>query len=307
MANVEQFGQYLLLKKLSEDPLGEAYRAGRVGGDGVDQVVLLRVFNGKNVNGPHLWQKVRGRAAIQRGLRSPNIGTGIDLGEVRGIPYAGYDYISGKNLHQVLLQAGNENSTIPPDHALLIAERLALALSMAYEARVDGERVVHGFVVPQLVMISNEGEARLLGFEVAPGLADVAAGGAFGPEINRYLAPETLTGETAGRTDKSDDVFSLGVILYELLTCQPIPDAGAVGFDALVDRARVAQEGTALPPAVAALIKKSLAPRGQRLADAANWHKAISKILVDGGFAATTFNLAFFMHNLFRSEIERES
>jgi serine/threonine-protein kinase len=308
MSSVEEFGQYVLLKKLGEDPLGEAFRAGRLGGQGVEQVVLLRIFNGRTINGPHLWQRIQGRGAVQRALRSPNLGEGVDLGEVRGIPYVAYDYISGKSLSSLLVQASTENTPIPVDHALLVAERLALALSMAHEARVEGERLLHGFVVPHLVMISNEGETRLLGFEVAPGLRDLAVGGAFGPEIGRYLSPELLAAEGGGGVDRSDDVYSLGVVLFELLTCKPLPRPGPDGgYGAIVDAAEIPQEGGPLPAEAALLVKRSLAPRPQRIADAANWHKAISKILVDGGFGATTFNLAFFMHNLFRAEIERES
>ena len=169
----EEFGKYLLLKKLTEDPLGEAFRAGRVGNEGMEQVVLLRVFNGKGLDGEKLWAKIAGRRGVQEILRSPNIGSGVDLGRVRSFPYAAYDYISGKNLAAVFAQAAREHSPVPTDHALLIAERISLALAAAYESRLQDERVLHGFVVPQLVMISNEGETRLLGFEVAPGLREL--------------------------------------------------------------------------------------------------------------------------------------
>ena len=119
----EEFGKYLLLKKLTEDPLVETFRAGRVGTDGIEQVVLLRVFNGKGMDGEKLWQQVSGRNAVQQALRSPNIGTGVDLGRVRSYPYAAYDYISGKNLATLFAQATKQFSPIPTDHALLIAER----------------------------------------------------------------------------------------------------------------------------------------------------------------------------------------
>ena len=308
MSSLEEFGPYLLLKKLNEDPLGEVFRAGKLGSQGVEQVVLLRIFNGRTINGLHLWQAIKGRAAVQQALKSPNVGNGVGLGEDRGVPYAAYDYISGKSLANLLVQASTENTPIPSDHALLIAERLALALSMAYEARSDGERILHGFVAPQLVMISNEGETRLLGFEVAPGLRDLATSGSFGADVTRYLAPKALTsGPVGGAVDRADDVFSLGVILFELLTCAPLPRPRADGFAAVVDAAEISQEGVPLPPNVKTLLKKSLAPRAQRIPDALSWHKAVTKLLVDGGFSATTFNLAFFMHNLFRNEIERES
>jgi TonB family protein len=300
----EEFGKYLLLKKLTEDPLGETFRAGRAGTEGMEQIILLRVFNGKGLDGEKLWAKVSGRGGVQEILRSPNIGNGVDLGRVRSFPYTAYDYISGKSLATLFAQSARQRSPIPTDHALLIAERISLALAAAYESRLQDERVLHGFVVPHLVMISNEGETRLLGFEVAPGLRELAAGGWQDEALRPYLSPETLAGAPLGR---ADDVYSLGALLFTLLTGERLPAAPADGYAALIDAATLPSEGTPLPEPVAALLKKSLVPREQRIADAAAWHKTLAKLMSDGSFSPTTFNLAFFMHNLFREEIERES
>jgi TonB family protein len=300
----EEFGSYLLLKKLTEDPLGETFRAGKVGAQGMEQVVLLRVFNGNGLDGEKLWSRISGRSAVQAILKSPNIGNGVDLGRVRSFPYAAYDYISGMNLATLFTQAAQQRSPIPTDHALLIAERLALALAAAHESRLQDERVLHGFVVPHLVMISNEGETRLLGFEVAPGLRELAAAGWQDDALRPYLSPETSAGEPL---TKSDDVYSLGAVLFELLTGARLPAAPADGLGARIDAAVLATEGTALPAPIVALLKKSLVGREQRIADAVTWHKTLSKLMIDGHFSPTTFNLAFFMHNLFRDEIERET
>jgi TonB family protein len=311
----EEFGNYLLLKKLREDALGETFRAGRVGRDGIEQVVLLRVFNGQGMDGERLWQRISGRASVQQALRSPNVGTGVDLGKVRSFPYAAYDYISGKNLATLFAQAARQRQPIPIDHALLITERLALALAAAYETRAQDERLLHGFVVPHLVMISNEGETRMLGFEVAPGLRDLWAGGWRSDDLRGYLAPEAAATAAAAKTD---DVYSLGAILFELLASERLPlslnsrggpaDGATYGpLATLIDGLVLPNEGTPLPAAVAALLKKSLAPPEQRIPDAVTWHKTISKLMIDGQFSSTTFNLAFFMHNLFRDEIDRES
>jgi TonB family protein len=300
----EEFGKYLLLKKLTEDPLGETFRAGRVGKGAMEQVVLLRVFNGKGLDGERLWQRISGRAAVQEALKSPTIGAGVDLGRVRSFPYVAYDYVSGKNLAALFAQAERKLSPIPTDHALLIAERIALALAAASEARVQDERVLHGFVVPHLVMVSNEGETRLLGFEAAPGLRELAAGGWQDEALRPYLAPEALAGSPPSR---AGDVWSLGAILYELLTGERLPAAPAEGYAPLIDRALLANEGTPLPEPVAALLRKSLAPQEARIADAATWHKTLAKMMIEGHYSPTTFNLAFFMHNLFRDEIDRES
>jgi len=302
MRGREEFGKYLLLKKLSEDPLGETFRAGRVAGGSVDQVVLLRVFNGRALDGGKLWQRISGRSSVQDALKNPNIGSGVDLGEERGVPYVAYDYVSGRNLENLLIQASNTNTPVPVDHALLVAERMSLGLAAAAETRGPEGRILHGFAIPHLVMVSNEGETRVLGFAAAPGLAEQA--GSLSGEITRYLAPELVAGQGV---EPSDDVYTLGAVLWELLACKPLPKAAASDPAAVIDGTQVAYDGTPLAPDVAALLKRSLAPRGQRVANVADWHKALTQLMANAGHTATTFNLAFFMHNLFRDEIEEEN
>ncbi len=300
----EQFGKYLLLKKLTEDPLGETFRAGLLGEGGMERVALLRVMNGQGIDGQRLWQAMRDRAGVQQQLRSPNLGEGIEIGEVQRIPYVAYDYISGKNLAALLEQAAVTRNFIPTDHALLITERIALGLAAASENRHQGERILHGFLAPHLVMISNEGETRLLGFEIAPGLRTFAGNTVIRQHFGRYLAPEALVGASPHR---ADDVYSLGVLLLELLTGKPLPAPAPDGFGTVIDRSVMATEGTPLPGELADLLKRSLVARDQRLDDVVTWHKTLNKWMFDGKYNPTTFNLAFFMHNLFRQEIERES
>ncbi len=300
----EQFGKYLLLKKLTEDPLGETFRAGMLGPNGMERVALLRVFNGQGVDGQRLWQATQGRVAVQQLLRSPNLGEGVEMGEIQGLPYVAYDYISGKNLATLLEQAAKKRNFVPTEHALLITERLALGLAVACESRHEGQRILHGFVAPHLLMISNEGETRLLGFEVGPGLRSFAANPVIRQHFGRYLAPEALAGAAPHR---ADDIYSLGVILFELLTGKPLPPPAQDGFASIIDKGLLATEGTPIPPELANLLKRSLVAREHRVDDVVAWHKALNKWMFDGQYNPTTFNLAFFMHNLFRQDIERES
>jgi serine/threonine-protein kinase len=300
----DQFGNYLLLKKLSEDALGETFRAGKLGKQGVERVILLRVFNGQGLDGERLVQRIQSRAPLQQALKSPNLALGLDLGQVRGVPYVAYDYISGKTLAQLLEQAAKKHSPIPLDHALLMTERIALGLAVAYETRIGDERVQHGFLTPQLVIVSNEGELRLLGFEASSGLREAANHPLIKQSAGRYLAPEVLAGAPPA---KSDDVYSLGAILFELLTGRALPVSTAGGQAALVDQAVIAADGGNLHPELANLLKRSLVPREQRIGDAVTWHKTLAKMMFEGQYNPTTFNLAFFMHNLFREEIERET
>jgi TonB family protein len=300
----DQFGNYLLLKKLTEDVLGEIFRAGRLGRQGVERVTLLRVFNGQGLDGERLAQRIQQRAPLQAALKSPNLAQGIDLGQVRGVPYVAYDYVSGKSLAQLTEQALRKHSPIPLDHALLIVERIALGLAVAYETRVGDDRVQHGFLTPHLILVSNEGELKLSGFEASAGLREFANHPVIKQGAGRFLAPEVLAGAAPA---KADDVYSLGAILFELLTGKALPVSSGGVSAALIDSAVIAADGGNLHPELANLLKRSLVAREQRIGDAVTWHKTLAKLMFDGQYNPTTFNLAFFMHNLFREEIERET
>ena len=295
----ETFGQYLLLKKLSEDPLGELFRAGRLRDGNLEQVVLLRVYNAPGIDAEALGRGVAAREGVHSVLRSPNLAQGLESGVLQGIPYAIYDYISGRDLGALMQQASNRSHPVPTEHALLIAERLALGLSVAHGSKVGADRVLHGFLVPPLVMLSNEGENRILGFEASPALRSAGPSSQVWSTFSRYLSPEAHAGQALTQTD---DVYSLGVILLELLVGHSLENLGPSSLQGAV--AQVAGRGL---PNVASLIEKSIAPATERIESAAAWHEQLNRLVLDRESSSTPFHLAFYMHNLFRDEIEKES
>ncbi len=302
MNSREQFGKYLLLKKLGEDHFGEFFRAGRISSEGLEEVTLLRVFNGNGIDGESFLRRAKERNGLHDILRSPNIARSTDFGEVNGIPFVTYDYLSGQNLATLLAQAKKKRSPIPTDHALLITERIALALAVGYETRFQGQRVLHSCLTPNLVVISNEGETRVLGFGLAPAIRAVATLPQNRKSLGQYLAPEIVTGAEPSR---SDDVYSLGVMLLEMLSGQPLDFS--VGAEAAIDSAILGIEGSPLPDDLKVFLNKSIVTRDRRIGDVVSWHKALSKLMFDGDYSPTTFNIAFYMHNLFREDIERET
>jgi len=302
MSEMERFGNYLLLKRLEEDGLGESFRAARVGGQGIEQVVLLRVFNAEGIGRDTLTHLAATRSDLRSRLGGPGTGSEVDMGAVAGTPYVAYDYVSGRSLSTVLQQAKSERFPLPVDHALLIAERLAQGLASAEELRLDDQKVVHGFVVPPLIYLSTEGDVRALGFEMGPGLRQFAASGPLRASFGSYLAPEALSGEPL---HASESAWSLGAILFEMLTgAPPWPDRP---IQEQLEQATLASEGTPLSADIVALLQRSLAPKGERIADAATWHREVTRVMTEGDYSPTTFNLAFFMHSLLRDEIERET
>jgi hypothetical protein len=169
MTTPQGFGDYLLFRKLTTDALGDTYRAGKRGPEGIDRVVLLRQFNGAGVDRAALATILAERRSIHQVLQNPHIGEGVDAGQIGETPFASWEYISGKNLRELLKETVSRSFPLPIEHALFIAERVTFGLTAAYATRHHESRVHHGFLVPELVELSNEGEVRVLGFEAGQG------------------------------------------------------------------------------------------------------------------------------------------
>ncbi|RMH21601.1 MAG: hypothetical protein D6696_05500, partial [Acidobacteria bacterium] len=295
MAGASRFGDFVLLKKLSEDALGEIYRAGQMAGDSLSKVMLLRLYTG--LDGEALAAAMSARAvglADGPGLLAPRA-TGV----VEGLAFSAYDYVSGKDLPSLARRANDGFSALAAEHAVLIVERLAKGLALLHAGGASGEAICHGFLVPQLIWVSNEGEARLLGFEAGPGLARLDLGRR--SELEPYRSPETRTG---GEPGPPDDVYALGAIFFELLTGRP--PAPAQDVESQLQRATLIADHQPLPDGLANVLRHSLAPAPSRVADAGRWHQMLSRYMSDAGVRATHFDLAFFMHELYRDEIHRE-
>jgi serine/threonine protein kinase len=194
MSTAERFGDYLLLRKLTTDPLGETYRAGKTGAQGIERVVFLRLFNGAGVDREALARALADRAGVHRVLENPHIGEGAEVGRIGDTPYVAYEYISGKSLAELLAETRNRNFPLPVEHALFVTERMTFGLTAAYATRHREQRIQHGFLVPDLVLLSNEGEVRVLGFEAGPALRQSLGAGPVREAYGRYLAPEAAPG-----------------------------------------------------------------------------------------------------------------
>jgi len=272
------FASYLRFKEVLADPLGHLYRAGEFDASGVQRAVWLRVFDRPIIEAADIIAGFDRANAIADAVQSINVAS-VDCLVDDGVPAIAADFVPSQPLSRVLDHVAKEQFPIPVDNALLIAEKIALALSATLTAEIDGERVVHGFLHPSLVFVTNDGEGIVSGFGIADHLLTLIDDQASADVIHPYLAPEVLQSRAANRRG---DVYSLGAILFHLLT------------------------GVTLPTATD-LLQRALAQHPEeRFSSAADFKKELDRLLYGGAYSPTTFNLALFMDRLFRPEIEAE-
>ena len=295
-------GNRLFTKRLDQDPLGEILRARRNDGSAPGAFELVRRFSGAGIDTTALAAAAKSSTMVISSLKGPGIAKGAAIFEAEGFVHLGNEYSPGHSLGRLLEKTVEEGFPVAVDQSLLIVDKIISALDTAYQFRVDDTRVQHRFVVPAFVWVTEEGEVRLTGFGVGDALSKMSAQGKLAEAYGRYLAPESRGGAKAG---KNGDVYSASAILLELLTGEKAPADPSPAF---LDDATIAAEGSNLPDDLRALLGKGLAKDpAARFETITDLKKELSKILFGGAYAPTTFNLAFFMNNLFRGEMEQEA
>jgi periplasmic protein TonB len=304
----EQFGPFILFKKLEADALGELWRAGKIENGQLGPIVALRRFTGGD------------RAALAAAAASahdlvPQL-TGVtfvkhqSIGTIGDTPYLAHEYAGGRSLRHIVDRArGGQGITpnpVPLDQAIVIAEKTALSLATTAELRSGaGQRLAHGALIPQFIWISDDGEIRIGGQQLGPGVIASLKDPKVAQELGRYFAPEY---RASGEPSKTADVFSMGAILYLLVTGVEPPDATTSSAFAQTVGASKTASGSALPDDIRAILTKSLDPDpNHRYASVGDMKTAISALASSGKYSATTFNLAFYLSNLLKKEMESEA
>jgi serine/threonine-protein kinase len=194
--------------------MGEVFLADQLGPLGpVRPVALKRMLPGLAAD-PETARLFLEEMAIAAQLNHPHIATTYDFGEIDGDYFLAMEYVEGLSLNRIISSLG----PLPPPAALEIARQIADALVHAHGKRSEGRAgVVHHDVSPHNVMISREGNVKLLDFGIAR--AEAAVHGERVRAKAAYAAPEQLLGAAP---DRRFDLWSLGVVLYECLGgCRP--------------------------------------------------------------------------------------
>jgi serine/threonine protein kinase/tetratricopeptide (TPR) repeat protein len=249
-------GPYRIVRQLGRGGQAAAYLAED---QRLSRMVVLKVL-GPDGADEAARKRFEREACFCSALDHPNIAAVYDLGETGGIPYIVMQYVEGKTLKELL---GGRPLSVAS--ALSLAIQLADGLSVAHAAGI-----VHRDLKPTNVIVTSAGQAKILDFGLAKLLGPEDASGAEDPLTRTgtpygtmgYGSPEQATGEPV---DHRTDVFSLGVVLYEMLTGKR-PFAGRNALELL--HAVVNHEPTPLaerlrpcPPDLEAIVGRALAKR----------------------------------------------
>lgn len=209
---------YELTRKIAEGGMGIVYEAVQRGSGQFRKVVAIKLIREEYSAIEEFQKNFIGEARLVADLIHTNIVQTYHLGQIGGQYFTTMEYVSGVNLEQFLERHAELKRPLPVDLAAFIVSRVCRGLAYAHTKRDTEGRllgIVHRDVNPKNVMIAHEGDVKLTDFGIAKALNLMYnEEGQVIPGKDEYLSPE---GASYGVTDGRSDLFSLGIVLSELL------------------------------------------------------------------------------------------
>ncbi len=243
------FGErYEIMGVLGQGGMGAVYKARD---RELDRLIALKVIRPELANDPAILQRFKQELILSRNITHKNVVRIFDLGEAEGIRFISMEYVDGEDLRTILRRDGK----FSPKDAISVIEQVCRALDSAHT-----EGVIHRDLKPQNIMRDKNGRIVVMDFGLARSLGDagMTQTGAIVGTIE-YMSPEQALGSTL---DQRSDIFSVGLIFYELLTAKA-PYEADTAIASLMKRTReearsVSEVDATVPRSLSAIVARCL-------------------------------------------------
>jgi serine/threonine-protein kinase len=221
LGEFEDTYRFRLVRKIADGGMGSVHEAVLYGAHGFKKTVVIKTLLESLSQDAEFVEMFIGEAKLVADLVHQNICQVYHLGKLGTRYYIAMEYVAGVNLKEFLDRHQADKVLVPPELATFIVSRVCRGLEYAHQKRdARGQLlgVVHRDVSPKNIMISTEGEVRLTDFGIAKArnvMRDQEGEVLMGKV--QYMSPEQAQYQT---TDARSDLFSLGIVMYELLTGQ---------------------------------------------------------------------------------------
>jgi serine/threonine protein kinase len=308
----KRFGRYLLLDKVASGGMAEVWRGKIMGESGFQRMVAIKKILPHVSEDKDFIAMFTDEANITVQLQHSNIGQVYEFAKREDIFFIAMEYISGKDVKGIWSHMRQRKTFIPPELSCFIVQKMAEGLSYAHNKRDNFGNtlgIVHRDVSPQNVLVSWDGEVKVIDFGIAKAedkQSSTRAGTLKGKFA--YMSPEQIRGL---KLDGRADTFALGVCLYELLT-------GERGFSAesefsLLEKVRNVEikpptmVNRDIPPELERIVFKALAKdRDDRYLDASDLAEDLQRYLLSRGKPPSNNALGEFLRQNFTVDYDKE-
>jgi eukaryotic-like serine/threonine-protein kinase len=307
-----QLGRYHLLDRIAFGGMAEIYRAKTFDGDGHAHLVAVKRILGHLAQDADFIQMLVDEAKVASLVKHANIARVYELARVNDEYFIAMEFVDGKDLRTILERSRREKVPIPAQHAAFIGSEVALALHAAHAIRDGAGKaidLVHRDVSPSNVICAYTGEVKLCDFGIAKTtMSRVKTKTGIIKGKIKYMSPEQALGR---KLDHRSDIFSLGSVLYEMLT--RTPPFHAPNEMELILKVRdakvkpVRQLAPETPPALAAIVERALArPRDDRFQTGEELAAALKGFLLEHTPTYSRSHLGRYLRKTFELEIDQE-
>ncbi len=206
---ISHLGRYEVVGELGQGAMGVVYKATD---PLIDRIVAIKTITLSLAQEEREEYEARfyQEAKAAGRLSHPNIVTIFDVGRSGDIAYIAMEFLQGRELRDIL----NDDKLLPVDQVLDIVAQVALGLAYAHE-----HGIIHRDIKPSNIMVGRDCHVKITDFGIAR-MASASVRTQTGMVLGspKYMSPEQVMGKL---TDQRSDIFSLGVVLYEMLTGQP--------------------------------------------------------------------------------------
>lgn len=306
-----QFGKYLLLEKLAVGGMAEIYKAKTYGAEGFEKLLAIKRILPHAAEDKEFITMLIDEAKLSVVLSHANVVQVFDLGKAGSDYFISMEFIHGVNLRDILYRLRERDKKLPMELSVYIASEVCKGLDYAHRKTDSNNQplgIVHRDISPQNILISYEGEVKIVDFGIAKAAMNIShtMAGILKGKI-AYMSPEQAMGKAVdGRTD----IFSLGIILYESLTGKKL-FTGESQFEVLkkirTSRIDVAKLPPSTPAPLKTILAKALAYNVEdRYPSASDMQIALTKYLYATYTDFSPRKLSAFVKDLFTEELRRE-
>ncbi|AGC47559.1 serine/threonine protein kinase [Myxococcus stipitatus DSM 14675] len=306
------FGKYLLLDRVNIGGMAEVWRGKQFGASGFERLVAIKRILPNIAEDEEFISMFIDEAKISVQLSHANIAQIYELGQITSSYFISMEYIPGKDMRAIFDRCRKKGEPAPVPLVAFCLSKMCEGLDYAHRKK-DGMgrdmNIVHRDISPQNVLISFEGEVKVIDFGIAKaaGKATKTQAGILKGKFG-YMSPEQIRGLPL---DRRSDVFAIGVCLYEMLTGERL-FVGDSDFSVLekVRKAEVPPPSTynrRIPEALEKIVMRALAKDvDERYQYASELGDDLQRFLITSETIFGRKDLMQYMKSTFAEEVERE-
>lgn len=300
-----RFGKYILLEKLATGGMAQLYKAKITGIQGFEKLIAIKMILPHLAKEKELVVSFIDEAKLAALLNHQNIVQIYDFGSMEESFFISMEYLFGNDLRAIWVRAREKNLPINLEYALYVMSRVCAGLGYAHELKDfqgNSLNIIHRDISPQNIFVTYQGDVKILDFGIAKAASQssVTQCGMIKGKV-AYMSPEQAAGKSI---DQRSDIFSAGIVLYELISHAKMFDGDSA--IQILTRVRDAEYRplqevvTGLHPKVYAIVDRALAKDPQqRYQSCSEMASDLEECIIDLGLRPNARGLAQYMKALF--------